>query len=898
MARPWRLYRQVYGAGLLALILVGAGLFAVAFGRLAFDYARSYEKPSLAELKGLPLFTRTAQYLEATAVNAATRLPAAAKEPIVTIDITADPEQLSLLGPREAKTTGREVSGQLRMGKRWVPVKLNLRGDNIFQWGGELRSFKVTLGKDEAILGQRELNLINPKDPAAFSLPYGEYVAQRFGLLVPGTQPCRFLLNGENQGVYFCQQPIDEAWLRQQRRIPGNIYVGDYLIYGYGSNLSDAVHLWDVPGFWKQTAWVMDQGETRGELTELFGAFREIVHAPATADPAPLRERLARIAHVDAFLQQWAVHAWTDSPHQDEYHNWRLYFDPSRGAFEPVVWDTLRSWSPQGAAALDAPLPRPHLAMLRFPELNQRRYEILYRKLIEPELAERPSERWAAAYMRNTRGTLLSAVSVDRMNWTPGVLMWLPVTRFQALTEQRHEVAIVAEHTRALAEELAAIRVVEPVCAREGTGLACRLGLASRAGLRLVGAVGRDRASWPLVLGSVRGGAPEFKPGLAAPAIAFYPQFVTVPNPPFPGRYKAVLTAAPQPFYLALPPVRALVFENALTGARAEVPVPTVDALPPAPAVPVYTLRPAYAERLAPVHLGPGRVDVRESIVTAVGQGLAIAPGTTLRMAPGVSLIARGPLRMEGTRERPIAVMQREPGQRWGGILVIGEATAGSRLRHCRIAGGTVAGFAKVSVKGMVEIAHSSDLTIADCAIGDNGVGDDTLHVLQVTGVRFERLRVHDGRSDCIDLDYVDAVITDLRSERCVNDGLDMMTSAAAVTGAVLTHCGDKGASIGERSVAWFTGAHFTGDTLGIQVKDLSEAYLESSNVFAGNRTDISAYRKSKYYGDGGCIVSAIAAPLSTSLLDGSRLVRASSLTDYRERWRTSGRAGPCWSSP
>jgi hypothetical protein len=896
MARPWRLYRQVYGPAVLALGLSAGGLLAVAFGRIGFDYARSLEHPSLGGMASAPIISRTAAYLEATAVNTLTRLPAAQREPIPTIELAVDPEQLSQLGPRVAKNKSTEVRGNLRMGTRLVPVQVSLRGDNIFQWGAELRSFKVSLPKDEAVLGQRELNLINPKDPAAFSLPYGEFVAGHFGLLVPGTQPCRFLLNGENQGVYFCQQPIDEAWLRQQKRIPGNLYGGDYLVYGYGADVTDAMRLWDMPEVWKQTALVADQGDGRGELKEFFDALRAVVRAPAQADPAPLRERLGRIANVDAFLAQWAVHAWTDSPHQDEFHNWRLYFDPSRGTLEPIVWDTLRNWDARGAAALDSPLPRPHMALLRFPELNQRRYELLYQRLIVPELTAAPSAKWAAEYMARTKGTLLSAVSVDRMDWSPGVLMWLPVSRFKALAEQRREVALITEHAHKLADELAAVRVTGAACAPDGAALACRLTLASRAGLRLVAAVANGR-TLPLAR-LPAGGVPRFAAGTPTGAIDFYPQFTTAPVPRLPGRYQAALAAAPQPFRIAVPGVTALVFENSLTGIRWPVPVAHGGQQAGEAPVAVYSFRPAPPGVAAPLVLGPGTVDVRASVLTAVGQGLRVLPGTTLRMGPDVSLVVRGKLELLGTAEAPVSIVPRESDRRWGGLFAFGDAAAGSRLTHCRLTGGTKAAFAKVTVTGMLQISHTHDVAVTDCDVSDNGVGDDTAHFLQVTELSLARVNVHDGRSDCIDFDYVQARIRDLRAGPCGNDGLDMMTSVVAVDGAVLAGCGDKGASIGERTVVRFANTSFLGDTIGMQAKDLSEAYVEASNRFAGNQLDVSAYRKSKYYGDGGCVMSALAAPLVTSMLDGSRFLRVTDLADLGAAWQTAGKAGPCWSAP
>lgn len=897
MKKFW-LYWRWYGLPLASLAGALAALVAVVGSRTAFDYARTLEMPTPRAVAELPIARRTAETLFGAASNVALRLPTELQSEIPTLELVVDPEEFSLLGARSAKSTGLEVDGSVKIGDRWRGIKVKLRGDNIFHWGSELRSYTLELGRGDAVRGQDQINLINPKDATALSIPFGEHTGRRLGVLTPDTQPCRLMLNGENHGVYFCQQPTNDAWLRVSHKPAGNIYVGDFLIYGYGSNFGAALKLWDTPTLWKLVT--VDGGDASGAaLDEVLGLWREIARAPAAADAQGYARRLAHSTDVEAFLRLWVTQTWSDSLHQDEYHNWRLYLDPSDGRFRPIVWDTLRVWGGTPEAALDAPLARPQLAMLRFPELNQRRYAILYEELVKPELETGVSETWARDYNKRTRMTMLSATSIDRMDWTPGALSWVHVSRIAALREQRAVVQRIRAHARGIAHALEAVEMSERACARQGPRLQCNFVLQSRAALELV-AVAGGGARHALAVQPAARGPVRLRPGSGAPA-RFYPHFVTAADETLPGRYHARLAGAVQSFVLeGVAPAAEVrtVWRNTLSGREVELAFPVGDALPaPEPGVQAaYTFAASPVTQPPPaVRLGPGAVVLTATLSTDVGQTLDIAPGTRLRLGPGVSIIARGRVLVRGTRAAPVVFERLEPKLAWGGLAVLGRGGDDSRIEGCRIVGGSVPRRGAYAGTGMVQIAHAARVVIADCDLSGSSVGDDALFMSQTADFHLRDTTITAAERDCVDLEFATGRIERLTAAGCGNDALDVADSIVAVHGADLGPARDKAVTVGERSALWLAGVALREADVGLLVKDVAQVYLDSGVRFGANRLDVFGYRRAKSAERGGCVVSAVPAELTANLEDDSRLTRVDTLRDFTTTWPQAGLEGPCW---
>ena len=244
-------------------------------------------------------------------------------------------------------------------------------------------------------------------------------------------------------------------------------------------------------------------------------------------------------------------------------------------------------------------------------------------------------------------------------------------------------------------------------------------------------------------------------------------------------------------------------------------------------------------------------------------EDLIIQPGTTVRLAPGATLVLKGRLLAEGTLERPIRFLSQQADQApWGAIVLMGPGANGSRLAHCEMAGGSGQKGALFEYSAMFSVHDVKGVSVKDCLFRDNRVVDDMVHTVYAD-IRFERTRFENAFADALDLDISEAVIIDSQFNHSGNDGMDLMTARVHVSGSTFVGNGDKGISIGENSHLFAVDNCLVGNLIGVESKDRSTALLFNQTL-KDNEIGLHAYRKNWRYGTGGAIF------LAKSMISGS----------------------------
>jgi hypothetical protein len=245
--------------------------------------------------------------------------------------------------------------------------------------------------------------------------------------------------------------------------------------------------------------------------------------------------------------------------------------------------------------------------------------------------------------------------------------------------------------------------------------------------------------------------------------------------------------------------------------------------------------------------LGPGRVELTQTVTIKAGGSLRVASGTDLKMGPGVSLVVRGRFSMEGTADAPVTVGRLDPDHPWGGILVFGAAAKGSAIRYASIAGGSSDTIGLLPLLGMVNVHWTRDFVIEHTRIMDNVQSDDTLHIVH-SDFRLEDVELRNCFGDCIDLDYAKGRLVNLRITGSGNDGVDFMASEVTISGLHVNGAGDKGFSVGEKSRVTARDGLIEGSQIGIAVKDASYLDLALWRL-RGNRLAMDVYKNNWRYG-------------------------------------------------
>ena len=89
--------------------------------------------------------------------------------------------------------------------------------------------------------------------------------------------------------------------------------------------------------------------------------------------------------------------------------------------------------------------------------------------------------------------------------------------------------------------------------------------------------------------------------------------------------------------------------------------------------------------------------------------------------------------------------------------------------------------------------------------------------------------------------------IKNIKISNSLNDCLDFSFGNYFVKNLELNYCGDKGISVGEKSVAKFKIANISNSNIGIASKDSSRVNVDTSNI-VNTKICVSAYQKKQEF--------------------------------------------------
>lgn len=749
---------------------------------------------------------------------------------------------------------------------RWRRIKYRLRGRSPWHWLPEKPSLRLKLKKSHPISLQRHINLINPEDRPMIANPFGDELARKIGVLTHRNQIVRVFINGRYFGVYHMTTREDESMLRLNRRMPGPLFRGNLV----------------------GPRWRAKQFETAGE-TEILKSIQplenmvEAMYLPL----GPERfERLWRHLDRDKMARWLTAMNIAGSIHTDYYHNHLYYFDPTTGLIEPGVEDIMghgaitypdrgerltQAWRPKFRIPLNERMSPMLDAVLRDPRFLHRRNQLLYSALAGVASIKNQHRRLDRMFT-DMDPDVRTDLHKGALQFSPADWFRFPYSNSQYDESKRHLYAWIENRNAFIARKLTQTSVRVTV-AQNGASSRTRL---------LIEVNGNAAVSFDsgALKGAVNGDTRfdgTFARVLTAPEL-LYPGLSESPDGDDPtegDRFPEHFLAPDQQRYLLevdgdqLPALKRA-FQHALTGKPIEPEIDYVDTIDPKAVkyneVSVHIWR-FPAEPEGDVVLGPGVVELNETLNVAPKQRLVVRPGTRLRLGKGVSIASRGRVSMVGTAAQPIVVERLNPDEPWGVIAIQGSKAEGSRIAHARIQGGSRATLFNIRYSGMVSVHWAGGFRMEDSMLANNVEGDDTLRVVH-SQAALKRVKVSDCFGDCVDFDYTDGTIDKVRIARAGNDGLDFMTSKVTITDTAIDGAGDKGVSAGEASELTLRRMTVRRAKLGVAVKDKSVVTFDNG-LIKDNAIGVDIYAKNWRYGGPG-----------RAVLKGTRLVN--NKTDIR----------------
>jgi hypothetical protein len=740
-------------------------------------------------------------------------------------------------------------------------VKVRYRGDMSFHWFYPKKSWRIRTDRMKPLPWGSELDLINPKDEEYLTAWANSLLAKEFHLLTSMPNLVALNVNRRFKGVYLCTQKQDESFLRDSGEMPGEILVGDLSnsILLPTNSILYPIFLRSDPVLWGPSVlatsnpytWVhsakMNPPVPWGEHP-LLSLIRQINVGNYWKQPSRLMDE-NYMARFCAFVT--LVGAW----HYDDFHNLRLFWDPSIGKFKMLEWDTF-GWTHAGISekweGLDVASNMIFLELLRNPVFNYEKNLYLYSKITNKEFISNFLNQVIETAHRISPFVQGDKIDRESFNFRSGpdssyselieLMIKFLKDRITVLRSQMDQVTVsFVFREDVLRLDVDGVTPCENIELTFGDSLPEDLSI-----FRDVDGNGQYDKSIDLPVGFSRIGENSVRlhqrlyPGRISPSER--------------SDFKRFMVSAPLSYVFLLrsrenlPKIISLFATNSITGSQVAGSPATTSVIRSTESVHPWSLPDPQIERTTVI--AGTHYRVASDWIIGENETVVFEPGVSVSIDPGVSILSYGKILCDGKDDWPISFRRSVSDAAWGVIALQGKSAANSRFSNTSFSGGSDASLRNVYYSGMVNVHCADNVHFRNCTFSNNVIGDDTLHVLKAS-VIVSSCRFKNTWSDAIDFDYAKGTIENCEFYGIGNDAIDLMSSSPFIHNNSITGTVDKGISVGERSNPFILNTKIVGSNIGIGVKDGSRPFIIHCEIMR-SKTGIYSYSTNRRYADGG----------------------------------------------
>ena len=760
------------------------------------------------------------------------------KTNLPTVQIFVPKDNLAQLRSHMPQSGFDYVKGRMLQEGELKKIKVKYRGDYASHWAWEKKSLRIKTNKNSLYEGMRRFNLQAPKRRAQIINFQSLQLAADMDLLGPRAELVRLYLNGKNRGIYALIEQLGEITLRNTNFMPGDIYRGEMIAKdGFTRKGRAWWGLFDSPSLWDKVA--INNHYQDSAMAPL----ETLIRLLQRREDHEAQRQLSQILDMNSWGRFSAYQALAATRHFTWDHNWRLYYDPWRGKFFPIVWDPV-GWQ--------------HSPLSAFAVIRTKLFDALFRN---GDFLRARNSAFKEFFNSQRPTTFLKHLSdtTELMEEEIALDPYLnPGDASSVVTAMRDLEKKVAQTFATIKQEW--VNGAKPESSFHYKGNTVTLsfgGYRPIQRLRLVFAEALHQSFSVFISHLV----PEGRIFTDATGSVEIGGSNIILNTGFLSNHTVKKRSVNRP--VAELKVSPGYYQITFTGLESDlhligldidrgngwIPAQPVGAITPTAFSQLYA--PVAVEMVPPPIIWSGQVTIEGHQI--LDQPLIIEPGTTVRLAPGATVVLKHRLTAKGNPEAPIHFVPATTGQDpWGAIVLSGRGADGSILSHCEMSDGSGLKGDLFEYSAMLSIHDVKNVVISDCHFRNNHTVDDMVHAVY-TDIRFERVRFENALSDALDLDISTAFISDSHFEQSGNDAVDLMATQAVITGSVFRNNGDKGISVGENSKLYAANNKLVGNVVGVQSKDRSTAILLNQTL-TDNKTALHAYKKNWRYGEGGAI--------------------------------------------
>ena len=712
-------------------------------------------------------------------------------------------------------------SGHFALSAYEGKMKYRLRGDaNVNNYFYERKSYKLNLQKNTYIFGMRRMSLIASTYDEALNATLAYLLTDTLGLPTPIHLPINLYVNGEFNGIYLVRGELNEQFLRNRNIMPVEILKGDRAASTTFSPDTD----YELSLFENHVLWQKESINNR-KLPSDFSGLRtalSILWGGLNVDGYDLEEVFP--------TSYWARYALAlvllRSDRQDNVHNQRLLFDDQLGGLIPIPFEL--SFDKFAATddvnllrisnALMSSLVKSDAFLIEFFALA----ELVLRRATDSKcilpglcLGETVNDTEAGDYSSHAPARQF-VMSIVRGRYPDDITDVLVQPLRDILSDDRQLQIVVDQDCAALSID----RI---------DGVKRILGFDSSANTNEHPTTIVEVNAFPRRITP----ACSLKTTLRSDCIGFGGLRLRPINVPVP---------------MELLEHEKLLAETHL-GNRVLVEIgKSMGRVDPCDSI-AEGLSNSTNPSLEATDIWSGIIKVNQPLY--VHHPVEIQPGTEIHLSRGASVIFKNKVIARGAIDQPI-IFKSVSDEVWGTVALLGPNTSGSVFEHCDLQGGSSWEDELVSYLGMFSVHNSQNILLSNVKMRENHDADDVLHIVYSKNVHIIDSSIVDSLHDAIDVDVSDDVlIENVTIQNAGNDCVDVMTSNALLRNYKFDGCGDKGISVGERSVVVSIDGSITEAGIGIESKDESEVLMSNTLIKETSDPFLTTRKNMYYFGKG-----------------------------------------------
>lgn len=724
-------------------------------------------------------------------------------------------------------------------------IDFRYRGDNNWHFINDKKSLKIKTKKKSLYKKIWKFNIIAPKTDQQLNNILAYQLATELQLLSPKQYPVRLHINNNYHGLYYFVEQIDESFLRNRFLMPGDIYVGE------GSGFKDSyMGIWDENHLVK-TLFTSADPWHKSAINNHFDddnkdPLRKLIYI-INNNTYKSKKELSNLLD----LESWATFAIYKSLlityHFDKIHNWKLYYDPWKQMFFPIVWDPMgfrRQFNQFGEIL--------HLKIMQELFRNGDFLEIYFNKinfLNESGMIDRIHEN-----IKNTVDDYLFEVNYDP-NLHSSNVEKVEQNIAQLLSNVNNNFGeFKKRYKNSLNSNLFFSQDTKNSVIISGLNKnlydkfeiefydETSLNSLTNVSIEHDYNVYDETFSHSTILPITRNGKNRL-----------YFNFDYFPNLKISKLYyekdkyfKKSKLVDYQSSYLKINFNKNISVKNIVLHGSSKKSIRLVKNTKSIDNQPFFFTTPQSNINSKKIILTGENVFEENK---TFNEEVIIMPGTILKLKSGVSLFFNNSVSANGSFKKPIKVLSNDPlSLPWGTFGINNAETV--NLNHVHFDNGSGYKDSTKEYSAMLSIHNVKEFTLRNCKISNSFIVDDMLHVVYSNGSVINS-SFQNSFADAIDIDISKVIFDGLKVENAGNDGLDLMSSEVIVSSSTITSSKDKGISVGENSYVSVYNSDIKNNFKGIEVKDGSKAIIDSTKIIHNN-TDISAYKKNWRYGSPG----------------------------------------------